>query len=221
MAAPRVSFGEKDMENGGDGAAERSRKWSQAPGNIEDLGEHTPSRHSASTRLTSLQTSTLLCRSTSLPTETPRPTMRRLRPPRVMRPKALAGNSGSPTRAPLPLPTLASSPRRCSRPISSRVSPLLRSRTVASATVGTKSPPRRRTCSSSSSVSSLALSSMVSLLTSATLHQGAHRRCRSMAPWRRSFVLLLQALIATRSYGQPMHPTPLAETLVQFPRTWR
>jgi hypothetical protein len=43
MAAPRVSFGEKDMENGGDGAAERSRKWSQAPGNIEDLGEHTPS----------------------------------------------------------------------------------------------------------------------------------------------------------------------------------
>lgn len=42
MAAPRVSFGEKDMENGGDGAAERSRKWSQAPGNIEDLGEHPP-----------------------------------------------------------------------------------------------------------------------------------------------------------------------------------
>lgn len=41
MAAPRVSFGEKDMENGGDGAAERSRKWSQAPGNIEDLDEYT------------------------------------------------------------------------------------------------------------------------------------------------------------------------------------
>jgi H+-transporting ATPase len=40
MAAPRVSFGEKDMENGGgDGAADRSRKWSQAPGNIEDLGQ--------------------------------------------------------------------------------------------------------------------------------------------------------------------------------------
>jgi hypothetical protein len=42
MAAPRVSFGEKDMENGGVGAAERSRKWSQAPGNIEDLGEQSP-----------------------------------------------------------------------------------------------------------------------------------------------------------------------------------
>jgi len=42
MAAPRVSFGEKDMENGGgDGAADRSRKWSQAPGNIEDLDEYT------------------------------------------------------------------------------------------------------------------------------------------------------------------------------------
>jgi len=38
-----VSFGEKDnMENGGDdGAAARSRKWSQAPGNIEDLDEYT------------------------------------------------------------------------------------------------------------------------------------------------------------------------------------
>jgi len=50
MAAPRVSFGEKDMENGGgDGAADRSRKWSQAPGNIEDLGEscnpRTPTVH--------------------------------------------------------------------------------------------------------------------------------------------------------------------------------
>lgn len=50
---------------------------------------------------------------------------------------------------------------------------------------------------------------------------GAYRRYRSMALWRWSFVLLLQALIATRSYGQPMHPTPLAETLVQSPRTWR
>lgn len=36
-----------------------------------------------------------------------------------------------------------------------------------------------------------------------------------------SFVLLLQALSATRSYDQSMHPAPLAETLVQFPRTWR
>ncbi|WPG99540.1 Hypothetical protein R9X50_00235700 [Acrodontium crateriforme] len=40
MAAPRVSFGEKDMENG-EGGPERARKWSQAPGNIEDLDEYT------------------------------------------------------------------------------------------------------------------------------------------------------------------------------------
>ncbi|KAK0866560.1 hypothetical protein LTS02_004700 [Friedmanniomyces endolithicus] len=40
MAAPRVSFTDKDLENG-EGAAERSRKWSQAPGNIEDLDEYT------------------------------------------------------------------------------------------------------------------------------------------------------------------------------------
>nr|POE54543.1 plasma membrane atpase 1 [Quercus suber] len=42
MAAPRVSFSDKDMENGESaGAGERSRKWSQAPGNIEDLDEYT------------------------------------------------------------------------------------------------------------------------------------------------------------------------------------
>jgi len=39
MSAPRVSFSDKDMENGGEG--DRSRKWSQAPGNIEDLDEYT------------------------------------------------------------------------------------------------------------------------------------------------------------------------------------
>ena len=36
-----------------------------------------------------------------------------------------------------------------------------------------------------------------------------------------SFVLLLQALSETRSYDQAMHPASLAETTVQFPRTWR
>nr|OQO32096.1 hypothetical protein B0A51_00634 [Rachicladosporium sp. CCFEE 5018] len=41
MAAPRVSFGEKDMENGNSDAAARSRKWSQAPGDINDLDEYT------------------------------------------------------------------------------------------------------------------------------------------------------------------------------------
>ncbi|EME44210.1 hypothetical protein DOTSEDRAFT_71892 [Dothistroma septosporum NZE10] len=41
MAAPRVSFSDKDLENGEGGAADRSRKWSQAPGNIEDLDEYT------------------------------------------------------------------------------------------------------------------------------------------------------------------------------------
>ncbi|KAF2725725.1 plasma-membrane proton-e [Polychaeton citri CBS 116435] len=40
MAAPRVSFSDKDLENG-EGGPERSRKWSQAPGNIEDLDEYT------------------------------------------------------------------------------------------------------------------------------------------------------------------------------------
>ncbi|CAK4031989.1 Plasma membrane ATPase [Lecanosticta acicola] len=40
MAAPRVSFSDKDLENG-EGAADRSRKWSQAPGNIDDLDEYT------------------------------------------------------------------------------------------------------------------------------------------------------------------------------------
>lgn len=47
MAAPRVSFSDKDLENGAPtndhGGAERaqSRKWSTAPGNIEDLDEYT------------------------------------------------------------------------------------------------------------------------------------------------------------------------------------
>ncbi|CAK1363252.1 Plasma membrane ATPase [Cercospora beticola] len=42
MAAPRVSFSDKDLEQNGEaGAAARSRKWSQAPGNIEDLDEYT------------------------------------------------------------------------------------------------------------------------------------------------------------------------------------
>ncbi|GAM88340.1 hypothetical protein ANO11243_063730 [Dothideomycetidae sp. 11243] len=43
MAAPRVSFGEKDLENGAPGNQSRaqSRKWSTAPGNIEDLDEYT------------------------------------------------------------------------------------------------------------------------------------------------------------------------------------
>ncbi|KAK4554539.1 hypothetical protein LTR86_008393 [Recurvomyces mirabilis] len=43
MAAPRVSFSDKDLENGehAAGAGDRSRKWSQAPGNIEDLDEYT------------------------------------------------------------------------------------------------------------------------------------------------------------------------------------
>jgi hypothetical protein len=161
MAAPRVSFGEKDMENGGgDGAADRSRKWSQAPGNIEDLGMLRLSiRPSFATRLTPRQTSTLLCRSTSLPTEIPRPTTPTLRLSRRM--LSSLGTSSVPRRR-LLVPTLVPSPRRCSRPTSSRVSLLLRSSSAASATAGTKSPPRRRTCSSSSSVSSLVLSSMVS-----------------------------------------------------------
>lgn len=43
MSAPRVSFGEKDLENGAPGTTSRaqSRKWSTAPGNIEDLDEYT------------------------------------------------------------------------------------------------------------------------------------------------------------------------------------
>lgn len=47
MAAPRVSFGEKDMENGPPtgapqpGSRNQSRKWSTAPGAIEDLDEYT------------------------------------------------------------------------------------------------------------------------------------------------------------------------------------
>ncbi|KAK3051285.1 hypothetical protein LTR09_007681 [Extremus antarcticus] len=41
MAAPRVSFGEKDLETNGGDERSRSRKWSQAPGNIEDLDEYT------------------------------------------------------------------------------------------------------------------------------------------------------------------------------------
>ncbi|GAB7366812.1 hypothetical protein MBLNU230_g0986t1 [Neophaeotheca triangularis] len=42
MSAPRVSFSDKDLENGEGGAERsRSRKWSQAPGNIEDLDEYT------------------------------------------------------------------------------------------------------------------------------------------------------------------------------------
>ena len=43
MAAPRVSFGDKELENGGTGNQSRaqSRKWSTAPGNIEDLDEYT------------------------------------------------------------------------------------------------------------------------------------------------------------------------------------
>jgi hypothetical protein len=161
MAAPRVSFGEKDMENGGgDGAADRSRKWSQAPGNIEDLGMLQSSNPSSiATRLTSRQTSTLRCRSTSLPTETPRPTTPMLRWLRTM--SSSLGTSSVPRRR-LLVPTLVPSPTRCSRPTSSRVSPLLKSSSAASATAGTKSPPRRRTCSSSSSVSSPAPSSMVS-----------------------------------------------------------
>lgn len=43
MSAPRVSFGEKDLENGAPANTSRaqSRKWSTAPGNIEDLDEYT------------------------------------------------------------------------------------------------------------------------------------------------------------------------------------
>lgn len=43
MAAPRVSFGDKDLENGRPDSAERnrSRKWSTAPGPIEELDEYT------------------------------------------------------------------------------------------------------------------------------------------------------------------------------------
>jgi len=43
MAAPRVSFSDKDLENGAPGNQDRaqSRKWSTAPGNIEDLDEYT------------------------------------------------------------------------------------------------------------------------------------------------------------------------------------
>lgn len=45
MAAPRVSFGEKDMETPqhptGAQARTNSRKWSTAPGNLEDLDEYT------------------------------------------------------------------------------------------------------------------------------------------------------------------------------------
>lgn len=43
MAAPRVSFGEKELENGAPNNQSRaaSRKWSTAPGNIEDLDEYT------------------------------------------------------------------------------------------------------------------------------------------------------------------------------------
>jgi hypothetical protein len=178
MAAPRVSFGEKDMENGGgDGAADRSRKWSQAPGNIEDLGmlrlDPTVLCDATNTR----QTSTLLCRSTSLPTEIPRPTTPTLRLSRRM--LSSLGTSSVPRRR-LLVPTLVPSPRRCSRPTSSRVSLLLRSSSAASATAGTKSPPRRRTCSSSSSVSSLVLSSMVSSSHSypALDKHAARKRCQ-------------------------------------------
>ncbi|GAB7340059.1 hypothetical protein MBLNU457_6555t1 [Dothideomycetes sp. NU457] len=45
MAAPRVSFSDKDLENGqhptGNHDRSQSRKWSQAPGNLEDLDEYT------------------------------------------------------------------------------------------------------------------------------------------------------------------------------------
>ena len=44
MAAPRVSFSDKDLENGapaGNQSRAASRKWSTAPGNIEDLDEYT------------------------------------------------------------------------------------------------------------------------------------------------------------------------------------
>jgi hypothetical protein len=205
------------MENGGDGAAERSRKWSQAPGNIEDLGEHIPFRLTTPIDATNIhrQTSTLLCRSTFLPTETPRPpTPRMLRPTPPMLARASLGTpSGAlATLATQPPPTPASSPRRCSRPTSSRVSPLTRLRPVASATVGTKSPPRRRTCSSSSSVSSLVPSFMVSLIA-----------LFGIAPWRISplplngsvatFVLLLQALLRRGAMA-------IGRTPPRLPRHW-
>ena len=45
MAAPRVSFSDKDLENGAAPAGNHdraaSRKWSTAPGNLEDLDEYT------------------------------------------------------------------------------------------------------------------------------------------------------------------------------------
>lgn len=41
MSAPRVSFGDKDLENGAAGEQRGSRKWSTAPGPIEELDEYT------------------------------------------------------------------------------------------------------------------------------------------------------------------------------------
>ena len=130
------------------------------------------------------------------------------------RPGTSSGALATPAR-PLVL-TPVSSPTRCLRPTSSRVSPLTRLSSAASATVGTKSPPRRRTCSSSSSVSSLVLSSMVSSSHSyPALSTSWPRVCApngwlAISAWRR-LLLLLQALTATRSYGHLLHPAPLAE----------
>ena len=43
MSAPRVSFSDKDLENGAPNSQGRaaSRKWSTAPGALEDLDEYT------------------------------------------------------------------------------------------------------------------------------------------------------------------------------------